>query len=318
MLRWASREASGANPADCTAADGPAAIRAAAGSETITVKFDIDQYLQVVGALDDADIDYDAFVEQPLDDDALRCLRYMHDIEFHTTCYLRDLLVTSAHDDPEITAFLAMWSFEEYWHGNAIAKVLGRHGEPSSRSRIAATRQRVGRERLKTLSMLATSTVTDHVATLGLAWGAVNEWTTQAGYVSLARRADHPVLAELLRRIAKQEGRHIDFYQSQAARRLAASTGAQRITRYSLRLAWRPVGSGVMPDSATCHLISYLFGDDAGRAAVERIDRRIASLPGLDGLTIVADARDQQLVAACAERGPQWFWPGQDRRNGCR
>ena len=247
------------------------------------MKFDIDQYLQVVGALDDADIDYDAFVEQPLDDDTLRCLRYMHDIEFHTTCYLRDLLVTSAHDDPEITAFLAMWSFEEYWHGNAIAKVLSRHAEPSGRGRIAATRQRVGRERLKTLSMLATSAVTDHVATVGLAWGAVNEWTTQAGYVSLARKAGHPVLAELLRRIARQEGRHIDFYQSQAARRLAASTGAQRITRYALRRAWRPVGSGVMPDSDTCHLISYLFGDDAGRAAVERIDRRIASLPASTG-----------------------------------
>jgi rubrerythrin len=264
----------------------------------IPVKFDIDQYLEVVGALDDADIDYDAFAEQPLDDDTLRCLRYMHDIEFHTTCYLRDLLVTSAHDDPEITAFLAMWSYEEFWHGNAIAKVLARHAEPAGRVRVAATRQRVGRERLKTVSMLATSVVTDHVATLSLAWGAVNEWTTQAGYLSLARRADHPVLADLLRRIARQEGRHIDFYQSQAARRLERSTGARRVTRYALGRRWRPVGSGVMPDPETRHLITHLFGDEEGRAAVERIDRRVSSLPGLDGLTIVAAARRQQLAAA--------------------
>lgn len=262
------------------------------------MKFDIDQYLQVVGALDVADIDYDAFVAQPLDDDTLRCLRYMHDIEFHTTCYLRDLLVTSAHDDPEITAFLAMWSYEEYWHGNAIAQVLARHAEPFGRARIAATRQRVGRERLKTVSLLASSMVTDHVATLSLAWGAVNEWTTQAGYLSLARTAGHPVLADLLRRIAKQEGRHIDFYQSQAARRLERSAGARRVTRYALARHWRPVGSGVMPAPDTCHLIGHLFGGGEGLATAERIDRRIASLPGMDGLTIVADARRRQLVAA--------------------
>ena len=37
----------------------------------------------------------------------------MHDVEHHTTCYLRDLLVTSAHEDPAITSFLAMWAIEE-------------------------------------------------------------------------------------------------------------------------------------------------------------------------------------------------------------
>jgi hypothetical protein len=265
---------------------------------TIAVKFDIDQYLAVVGPLDDGHIDYDTFIHEPLDAAALRCLRYMHDIEFHTTCYLRDLLVTSAHDDPEITAFLAMWAYEEYWHGEAIAKVLQRHGEPSGRTRIVTTRQRVGRERWKTLSMIGGSAVTDHVAGIALTWGAVNEWTTQAGYVALARRAGHPVLSDLLRRIAKQEGRHIDFYMSQAERRLTGSRGAQRITRYALQRRWRPVGSGVMPAGETCHLVTHLFGDAEGAAAVERIDRRIASLPGLDGLAVVSAARRQMLNAA--------------------
>jgi hypothetical protein len=67
--------------------------------------------LGLVEPLDDTDIDDQAFFTDLLDDDTLRCLRYMHGIEFHTTCHLRDLLVSSAHDDPEITAFLAMWSF---------------------------------------------------------------------------------------------------------------------------------------------------------------------------------------------------------------
>lgn len=262
------------------------------------VRFDIDQYLHVVGPLDDAGIDYDAFLANPLAEDDLRCLRYMHDVEFHTTCYLRDLLVTSAHDDPEITTFLAMWAFEEYWHGEAIAAVLTRHSEPAGRSRIAATRRRVGRERVKTLSMMAGSALTDHVATVALAWGAVNEWTTQAGYVGLARRSGHPVLAELVRRIARQEGRHIDFYMSAAGRRLETSATARRLTRWALEHHWSPVGSGLMPAAETRHLVRHLLGDEAGREAVERIDRRIASLPGMDGLAIVAGARAEMLAAA--------------------
>ncbi len=255
------------------------------------MNFDIDRYLTLVEPLDDGDIDYDAFLTDPLDDDTLRCLRYMHDIEFHTTCYLRDLLVTSAHDDPEITAFLAMWSFEEYWHGEAIAKVLARHDEANGRQRIAATRRRVGRQRLTTLAMMIGSAITDHTTTVALTWGAVNEWTTQAGYVQLARRADHPVLSELLRRIAKQEGRHIDFYVSQASSRLATSAGARRLTRFALKHGWRPVGSGVMPATETRYLIAHLFGGDDGATMAERIDRRLARLPGLERLGLVTSAR---------------------------
>ena len=262
------------------------------------MKFDIDQYLRVVGKLDDDGIDDGAFVADPLDEPTLRCLRYMHDVEFHTTCYLRDLLVTSAHDDPEVTAFLSMWAYEEFWHGESIARVLRAHGEPAGRDRVVATRRRVGRERLKTVSMMAGSALGDHVATVSLTWGALNEWTTQAGYLALARTSGHPVLADLLRRIARQEGRHIDFYTSQAAQRLERSAAARRLTRHALRHHWRPVGSGVMPAGETRHLITLLFAGPDGAAAAERIDRRIASLPGLDGLTPVADARRSLGAAA--------------------
>ncbi|MGH9079444.1 MAG: hypothetical protein ACRDYE_05070 [Acidimicrobiales bacterium] len=49
-----------------------------------------------------------------------------------------------------------------------------------------------------------------------MTWGAVNEWTTQAADGRLAKLGDHHTLAELLRRIMKQEGRHIDFIAAQA------------------------------------------------------------------------------------------------------
>jgi len=50
------------------------------------------------------DIDFDGFKNQPLDAEALRCLRCMHDVESHTVCYLRDVLVTRAHHDPGTVA----------------------------------------------------------------------------------------------------------------------------------------------------------------------------------------------------------------------
>jgi hypothetical protein len=97
-----------------------------------------------------------------------------------------------------------------------------------------------------------------------MTWGAINEWTTQAGYARLAQRCDHPVLAEMLRRIMRQEGRHIDFYSAQATRRLAGNRRAQWLTRHALLRFWAPVGSDVMPEAEVRHLISHLFGGADG------------------------------------------------------
>lgn len=260
------------------------------------MNFDIDRYIDNVARIDDSDIDYDVFVDQPVSDDILRCLRNMHDIEYHTTCYLRDLLVTSIHDDPEITSFLAMWVYEEFWHGEVVGKVLARHGEVVGRPRIRATRRRIGRERMSTLGLMALSSITDDVVATAMTWGAINEWTTQAGYLRCADRCDHPVLADLMRRIARQEGLHIDFYASQAERRLDTER-TQRRVRGVLRRFWKPVGSGVMEPADAQFMIEYLFGGEDGRAMVERIDRRIERLPGLAGLGLVEQTR-RRLVAA--------------------
>src|SRR3954454_17865669 len=106
------------------------------------MRMDIESYMKRAGRVDLTDIDFDDFRGQPLDPATLRCLRYMHDVEHHTVCYLRDLLVTPAHNDPDMTTFLTFWAFEEYWHGEALGKVLAAHDEPSGRVRVAAVRAR--------------------------------------------------------------------------------------------------------------------------------------------------------------------------------
>lgn len=238
------------------------------------------------------DLDLTVFSNDPLPAPVLRCLSYMHDVEYHTICYLRDLLLTPAHADPDVTAFLSSWAFEEYWHGEAIAAVLSAHGIEAGSGRVASLRASLGlRDRVRPLLIAAAGWAwgEDFVAT-HMAWGAVNEWTTQAGYSLLARKAAHPVLSEVLGRIMRQEGRHITFYATQAHRRLAASRRARRLARLALERFWQPVGSGLMPAAESDFLLSYLLADDAGRQAVARIDRRVDSLPGLGGLALVARA----------------------------
>lgn len=224
----------------------------------------------------------------------------MHDVEYHTVCYLRDLLVSPAHGDAEITSFLSFWVYEEFWHGEALAAVLAAHGEPSGQSRVASMRRRLGwAERLRPMTMMAGSALAgEHFVAVHMTWGAINEWTTQAGYSQLARRSRHPVMSELLRRIMRQEGRHIDFYASHAERRLAASSRARHLTRFALKRLWSPVGAGVMPRAETAHLAKYLMSGSDGLEAVRRIDRRVDRLPGLDGLQLL-----ERAVASLAGQG---------------
>ncbi len=216
----------------------------------------------------------------------------MHDVEQHTSCYLRNLLNTKAHHDPEITSFLTMWSFEEHWHGEALARVLEVHGEPGGTARVTAMRQRLGwKLTASPVLWMAFSAATKHFLAVHMTFGAINEWTTQGGYSRLIARADHPVLTDLLRRIMKQEGRHIDYYRTQAHDRLAVSGAARRTTRFMVRKLWEPVGAQVMPLPETRHLVDHLFGDAGGRVVADRIDRRVDALPGLAGLDLMHGAR---------------------------
>jgi len=256
---------------------------------------DVDRYKTQTARLEIDDIDFDEFRRTPLAPEVVRCLRYMHDVETHTVCYLRDLLVTSAHRDPTITDFLTLWNFEELWHGDALAMVLTAHGERRT-ARVENLRRGLGwKDRTAPLAHLAGSMLAgESFLAIHMTWGAINEWTTQAGYARLGARANHPVLSTLLGRIMRQEGRHIDFYAGEAERRLHDDRRAQRLTRLALRRLWAPVGSSVMPAVEVRFLIEYLFGDVEGRAAAARIDRRIDRLPGLEGLDLVTGAIDER------------------------
>jgi hypothetical protein len=240
-------------------------------------------------------IDLDDFRRRPLDPDSLRCLQYMHDVEYHTVCYLRDLLVTPAHRDPEVTTFLTLWNVEEYFHGEAIGAVLAAHGRLGGAARVRHTRAELGwKDRLGPIAhSLASAAAGVSYTAVHMAWGAINEWTAQAAYARLSAMAGHPTLADILLQLMRQEGRHADFYARQAAERLTTDGRARWLTRTTLRQWWAPVGSTLLPRAEVAFMARYLFSGPDGRAMTERIDRRLDRLPGLGGLHLATDAAER-------------------------
>ncbi len=264
------------------------------------MSFQVDEYAKSIVPVRWDDLDLDDFKRAPLSQGALRCLRYMSDVETHTVCYLRDLLVTPSHADPQITKFLTMWNFEEYWHGEVLDEVLEVHGVPTGPEHTMALRKRMGwRDRVAPIrqSVLANVIGNDFIAT-HMTWGAINEWCTHSGYSRFVAAESNPMLTEILKRIAKQETRHIAFYNSQARERLARSQKAQRITRFALERFWGIVGSGVMPEVEVKHLLTYLYSGPAGLAEARRIDGKIDSLPGLSGMHLLERQLHKYDIAA--------------------
>lgn len=127
-----------------------------------------------------------------------------------------------------------------------------------------------------------------------LTWGAISELTTLEGYQVLAGRTQNPLLAEILRRLAKDERRHFSFYYN-IARTELQSRNAQRLTKFILQRFWMPVGEGVKPDSEVEWIGHYVLGDAPGGEVAERIDQTIAKLPGMAWFRGLSETREASL-----------------------
>src|SRR6266487_2451359 len=90
--------------------------------------FDLDKYLRASKKVDLSGMAWDRIKDHPVSMGEARTIAYMMDIESHTIIFLRDLLATRAAFEPDVTAFLSCWVYEELWHGEAFSRFLGEAG----------------------------------------------------------------------------------------------------------------------------------------------------------------------------------------------
>jgi rubrerythrin len=251
----------------------------------------LEQHLSASQKIQKDDLDWELAAKVGLTDDERNTLRFFADVEGQTVHYFLEVAQLEASRDPEILTFLTMWNYEEYFHGHSLNKLLEVCGDTKLRAceRAAAVRSNA-RWKAKfedLLQRMMAKVVPDAFVALWMTWGALQEAVTCKGYEAMERTTQNPVLAELCRRIAKQERRHFAYYYGQAKDRLAESRFSQRFTRFIVSRFFSLVGSGVKTPAQMAYMLDKLFPGQLLSDMTSYVDGRLAALPGMEGLTVV-------------------------------
>jgi rubrerythrin len=249
---------------------------------------DIAQHIAVSDKVEFEDLDWETARKVGLTKQEIDTLAYFADVESQTVYYFLEVAKLEVVRDPELLTFLTMWNYEEYFHSHALTRLLTECGVPVESATDRSTKIRAG-ARFKarfedlTQTMIAKLAPKTFVA-LWMFWGSLQELLTTQAYEELAKNTGNPVLDELCRRIAKQERRHFAYYYGQAKKKLEGHSGAQRFTRWIAKQFYAPVGGGVKTDEEGARLVAQLFPGDKIFEVMSYIEKRMAQLPGMEGL----------------------------------
>ncbi len=272
--------------------------------------FDIDRFVALSGAIKLDDLDWDECRRIGITQTESRILRYMEDTETHTILYMRDLLAGHSAKSQTICDFLSVWAYEELWHGRAIKKVLEVGGWPEPPGRYTEVTETASiREAVEMVGSSFAAWCTPRFIATHMTWGAINELTAAAAYGALIARTENPVLAELLKRIVKQERKHFAFYYSQAQKRLEGDKKAQALCKFTLARFWTVVGSGVGGWDNLSFIAATLFSDEKGVNRLREAESTIQNLPGLEWFDMLTKQVDKLGRKYVKQNGPVEFWP---------
>jgi rubrerythrin len=249
---------------------------------------DIAQHIAVSHKIQFEDLDWDLARKHGLSPQEVTSLQHFADIESQTVHYFLEVSRLKVARDPELLTFLTMWNYEEYFHSYALTRLMEECGVrvPSATERATAIRANA-RFKAKFEDMVQggiAKVVPKTFIALWMFWGALQECLTTQAYEELARTTQNPVLAELCRRIAKQERRHFAYYFNQARDRLDGRPYTQRFVRAIARAFYAPVGGGVKTDEEAARCVAGLFPGERIYEVMGYIEKRLAQLPGMDGL----------------------------------
>jgi rubrerythrin len=249
---------------------------------------DIAQHVEVSDRVDIEDLDWELARKHGLTAREVESLTFFADIESQTVYYFLEVAKLEVARDPELLTFLTMWNYEEYFHSHAITRLMQECGVKIESATERSTQVRAN-VRLKAkledfAQTMMAKLMPEKFVALWMFWGALQECLTMQAYEEMIRATQNPVLAEMFRRIAKQERRHFAYYFGQARNRLENNPGAQRFCRFIAQRFYAPVGSGVKTDAESAELVARLFPGDRIIEVMSYIERRMAQLPGMAGL----------------------------------
>ena len=253
------------------------------------MKSDIEKYISVSAKIDTSDIAWDEAREIGLTDDEKFLLTYFSDVESQTIRYLKVLLGMKIAFTPSVAAFLTTWSYEEYFHGYELGRLMAVCGSPLQEDRIE---HMVGKARFNEwlealFAPLLSRIFSNQFPAVYLSFGAIQEMTTLRGYEFLHQYTKNPVLKILCERIARQERRHFAWYFNHARDLLRGSNGARILARKLLEFNWVPVGAGIKSPEEVKRLFLTLFPRESARRVVREIDSKMGTLPGLEGIRLM-------------------------------
>jgi hypothetical protein len=253
------------------------------------MKSDIERYISVSAKIDTSDIDWDQAREVGLTEDEKFVLTYFSDVESQTIRYLKTLLQMKIAFKPSVAAFLTTWSYEEFFHGYELGRLLAVCGSPLEEDRVekVSAKARFNEWLEAMFTPLLSRIFSNQFPAVYLSYGAIQEMTTLRGYENLRRYTSNPVLQLLCERIAKQERRHFAWYFNHARELLVESRGARVLARKLLEFNWVPVGAGIKSPDEVKRLFSILFPVESARKLVREVDAKMGTLPGLEGIKLM-------------------------------
>ena len=228
----------------------------------------------------------------PLDKKFVPVLLYMRDVETLTDVYYEELRRTPTGKDPIIRKFMERWSAEEQTHGEVLNRFLNESGIETDENWQKQVVGSVSTSYTITNRLITTLTnlVGKRFTATHMAFGAIHEMSTTQGYRRLATLAEHPVLAEILRGIIREESAHTTFYRSVARIELEKSEISRKLSRFIIKHFWTPVGSGAKSKQESDYTIATLFSGEDGLDWIDKnVSQRLQGLPGFQGLTKVSD-----------------------------
>jgi hypothetical protein len=236
------------------------------------------------------DIDWTQPARRELPAAAIAVLIYMLRIEGATGYYLRLMRTAMAKQDWVITNYLINWIQEETVHAELLRAYLRIRGYKLEDD-VLTWHRRLRLFMNVVVMHLGSRLIGRHSITVHMTWGYINEFTTKISYQRMLdlHGDDDPLLADILTRIARQEGGHMARNLREARRRLEESKRAQRITRWTLIKFWTLVGVGYRPKEEGQAVIRYLlsYEDGSAQTTAKEIDDGVDQLAGLRGLRLM-------------------------------